>query len=267
MAEHGTLLHGKVGGVPTWGIAVGLAGALILVMVVRNRKAASSVPPQPMPDSGVATQPSNPNDQYGLPSGPIGGWLGSNPTAPGYPVGLTPRGVPGPITNAQWSRLAFDELVAKGDDPTLVGTALAKFLAGSPRTAAEEAVIRLAQQMFGAPPEGLIATPPPATTPPPVTTDPPATVPPRAKLPSPVGFKDTGSIWTDSLELHWDPVPGAVDYRVKDGSGKEWNVGNITAVMRNNLLHNGSYFMQIAAVDANGQVGEWSPTLTSHTKN
>lgn len=176
-----TITKGKVAGVPVWGAGVFLALLFFGIMYVRNRKAATTaVDPNAANANGTGTFDPNAIDPatgltygqegpagYGLPSGPIGSYLSNNPTFPGYPVGAPAQGLPAPITNQQWSRLAFDELVAKGDDPTLVGNALSKFLAGQTLSDAEKAIVSLAETIFGAPPEGLIptntgSTPPPS---------------------------------------------------------------------------------------------------------
>lgn len=193
------LTHGKgPGGVPVWAYGAGFAVVFIVVMYLRNRHAAKTqqtIDPNAANANGTGTFDPNAVDPstgltfaqegpagYGLPAGPIGQYLGNNPTFPGYPVGATAQGLPAPITNQQWSRLAFDELAAKGDDPSLVGNALSKFLAGQPLSDAEKAIVSLAETIFGAPPEGLIpintGTPPPPPVEQPPTNQPPATTPP-----------------------------------------------------------------------------------------
>lgn len=160
------LRDGKVGRFPIWAVALVLAaGAVLFFMWFRNRGKA---------DTGDTTSSGEPlvydgstDTVDGLPPGAIGNFLDQNPLDPAYPVGLTPGGIPGPVTNVQWSRLAFDYLVGQGNDPSLVERALAKYIQGSALTAAERAVVNLAQVAFGAPPEGLINSPtvPPVTTP------------------------------------------------------------------------------------------------------
>lgn len=212
MADSGleqTLTKGKVAGVPVWGAGVGIAVLFIIVVMYRNhQKAASNAatttsptdagtfdPNAIDPATGLTYAQESPAG-YGLPSGSIGDWLNNNPTGPQYPVGLNAHGLPAPITNQQWSRLAFDELVAKGDDPALVGSALAHFLAGQTPTAAEQAIINLAETMFGAPPEGLIPTP--GTTPPPTpapTPVPPPPTPAPTPAPTPTPAPHSNGAW------------------------------------------------------------------------
>jgi len=86
----------------------------------------------------------------------------------------------------------------------------------------------------------------------------------------PSNFRDTGAIWTDALELHWDQVPGASGYAIRDlGSGQVHSVvgGNTTGTMLRGLIHNGSYNLQIAAKNLAGGLGPWSATLNAKTKN
>src|SRR5574342_806611 len=126
-------------------------------------------------DQGLFYAPSLVQDESGLTHEAIGDYLNADPTNPAFPVGLTGQGMPGPITNVQWSRLTFDNLVGKGNDPALVERSLAKYIAGMNLTSQEQAVVNLALQAFGAPPEGLIlhdSTSP--SGPAPGTTSPPA---------------------------------------------------------------------------------------------
>lgn len=175
MAEGGleSSLTGKVGGVPTWGWGVGLAGLFIAFMVYRSHKAnptATSTTAdstvQPQTDQSGQIDPNtglpyaDENSASGFPYAPIADYLGQNPTSSAYPVGLPPQGLPGPVTNQQWARLAADYLIGKGDDPTLVENALGKYTKGSPLTAAEKAIVDLALTTFGSPPEGVLPAPP-----------------------------------------------------------------------------------------------------------
>ena len=184
MALPEELRDGKIGRVPVWAVGVLLAGGIVLFMFWRNRavkKAVRSNPgisgdTQPVTDYGV-------DANYGLPSGAIGDYLDSDPTNPAYPIGLTSRGVPGPITNVQWSRLAADYLNGQGNDPALVERALAKYIRGQALDAAEQSIVNIAQRVFGVPPEGLILLPP--NTAPSGDNNSPTTVPPPVNAPAP----------------------------------------------------------------------------------
>lgn len=153
------LKEGKVGKFPVWAIGVILAGAFVLFMFIRSRgKAKATAASTSTADPGYYPDAVSSNTD-GLPPGAIGDYLSGDPTNPAYPTGLTAQGIPGPVTNVQWSRLAFDYLIGKGDDPNLVQRGLAKYIQGVGLSAQEQAVVNSALQAFGAPPEGLILTP------------------------------------------------------------------------------------------------------------
>jgi hypothetical protein len=149
-------------GFPWWAVGLGLAAIVVLAVVIRNHfKNVSAAASQSALDANAATADFQTGlvtdqSQYGLPAGPVGAYLGSDVTNPAYPVGITPQGIPGPVTNQQWARLVADQLIAKGDDPTLVANALTKYLNGATPSAQENAVINLALTSYGQPPEGII---------------------------------------------------------------------------------------------------------------
>ena len=177
-----TLTHGKIGGVPVWGVGVGLAGVFVAFQWWRGRNSAVTRDPGAaveFPEGDIAPE----GAAYGLPPGPIGDWLSQNPTFAGYPVGYSLGGLPSAITNGQWARLVTDELLSQGADPTLVSNALTKYLSGQSLTASEQAVINKALQILGTPPEGILPinttpdTPDTPDTPP----DTPDTTPPTSQ--------------------------------------------------------------------------------------
>lgn len=186
----GTLTK-DVGGIPVWAIGTGLAAVVVVGSYFMNKGDASALhqtvydpTADPMqPDSSDPT-----NSDYGLPEGPLGDWLRENPGYSGYPVGQNVRGLPAPITNSQWARIAQDYLLAQGSDPSLVGSAFSKWLGRLTRTAAEQAVIDMAKRYFGAPPEGDSITTPPATAPP---------APPPASKPVATGYRGWGWVQAD----------------------------------------------------------------------
>lgn len=158
---HGAF-SGHIGKFPVWAIGLALAGGVVLIMILRShfsKGASSATAAGTGADmSGTAgayyTDPTVGSADY--PAGPINSYLANDPTNSAYPVGLVPQGVPGPVTNAQWARLAADQLIAKGDDPTLVNNALNGFINGSALDAQSQAVVNAALQMFGEPPEGVL---------------------------------------------------------------------------------------------------------------
>jgi hypothetical protein len=184
-----------------WAVGVVLAGAVLIFMLIRNRSknADTSSTAEPPADAGLYYEPGA-DGVVGLPPGAIGDYLNQDPTNPAYPTGLTPQGIPGPVTNVQWSRLVFDLLVSRGDDPSLVERALSKYLRGQALTAEEQGVINLAHQLMGAPPEGLILIP---NTPPIVPNPPgnPGPLPPGHG--SPVPTKQRRFV----IVARWQPAP------------------------------------------------------------
>lgn len=201
MADGGVTkeLDTKIAGVPAWGIGALLAGGVIVFVYVRNKKNQAEDSATSATDTGTDTSGTDVDPATGLPYADessydtgIDSLSGLSTDESAYPVGLTAQGTPAPTTNVQWERLVADELLAKGDDPTLISNALTKYLSGGSLTAAENGIVSLALQMFGAPPEGLLpitpvtpVTPPPVTTTPPpkTTTPPPKTTTPPAKTP------------------------------------------------------------------------------------
>jgi LysM repeat protein len=153
------LRNAKIGKVPIWVVAVVISAAVILFVVVRSKFGPkTTVNPGvvgPATD-GFADPTLSDSSSYGLPQGPIGSYLGNDPINPAYPVGLTTQGLPGPVTNQQWARLSAENLIAKGDDPTLVSNALSKFISGASLSTQEQAIVDLALTMEGQPPEGVI---------------------------------------------------------------------------------------------------------------
>src|SRR5574342_1381229 len=97
------LRDGRIGRFPIWVVAGILAAALVGFLLWRSRRSTADAPAGDMEGSTLYTDQGDSVD--GLPPGSIGDFLGSNPLDPAYPVGMTPGGVPGPVTNVQWSRL------------------------------------------------------------------------------------------------------------------------------------------------------------------
>lgn len=253
MAEGGlekTLTESKVGGVPVWGIGVGLGALIVIILYIRSRRNAAA-------NAASATaEPVAPGltfDQGGV--GSTTGYPSIDPTNPAYPVGLPAQGLPGPVTNVQWSRLVADELLAKGNDPTIISNALSKYLSGATLTAAEQAIINLALQIFGAPPEGLI----------PITVGNPPNNAGNAVAPS--GAHITGRT-KDSLTVAWNGPANANSYKVHITGGMTGDYGPVNAPTMTwmGLKPNTSYQFTVTTVLADGSEsppsGPTQPTKT-----
>lgn len=159
----------KEGPLPVW--AYGGIFAVVLLLYFRHRSATTAAATANVATAATGTDTGSSTDPATDPgtvsdASPFQAaadqYLLSDATNPAYPVSLTQQGSPAPVTNAQWTRLAADALIAKGDVPTEVETALAKYLQGSQLTTEDQSVVDQALTSFGSPPEGLIAVNPPS---------------------------------------------------------------------------------------------------------
>jgi hypothetical protein len=212
--------HGKIGGVPVWGVSVLIAAAAIGFVAYRNHKknltaTTTTTDTVPATDTTNGVSDAGNTDLYGLPSGPIGDYLSQNPTNPAYPTALTPQGLPAPITNLQWSRIVEDYLVGLGADPTLVANALSTYLAGGNLSTQMQAIINEATRYLGAPPEGVLPVTVGQTAPPPTGTN---SNPTPTSLSAPTGLKVTQNVYKAPsnavISFSWNAVNGATSYVV-----------------------------------------------------
>lgn len=195
-------LKGRIFGVPAWSAGVVLAALMIAVVVWRNhqkgqQEAAATDNEQTDDGNEDGTYIQGEPDTY--PQGPIHDYLKDNPTNPAYPVGLSPQGLPAPVTNAQWSTLTADYLLGKGNDPTLVETALYRYIHGQTLSTAQQAVVRLALQYFGSPPEGVL---------------PPTPTPSTGPVASGIKGLKASAITKTSVWLDWSPSSNVRSYEV-----------------------------------------------------
>lgn len=202
------------------------------------------------------------------PEQPQTGGAYSNPR----PVTSTVDGTdPGAITtNTQWSARVTEKLGQLGYDSAFLSATIGAYLARQQLTADQGELIRTAWAYAGKPPEG-----PDTFTLKGTSTGGGGTTPdPTGKLPAPAGFRQGDNAqWTFAARLDWNEVPGAAGYRIEEvtGTAAGWtaplDVGQVNATMKYDLVHNGSYHVRIAAKDAGGQLGAWSPTIVVHTHN
>jgi hypothetical protein len=243
-----------VGGVPVWALGAG-AGVLIAVvwwLSKRNEGTVTQSVYDPNSAAGVGTD--TPTDPL---ADAVQQWLGNNPDSPalvGNPA------LPAPISNAQWAKQVIDQLLASGSDPSLVTNAITKYLAGKGLTQAEKAVVDLALQKFGSPPEGSIAV-----------IDQPTT----GALPIVTKLQVTG-VTRSTISYSWDYdlVNGAapqVQYLYKsnppDQSLRPWYVK--TASVRTNTVHNlkpgTKYVLGVAATNGTN-LGQMATVSVSTSK-
>jgi hypothetical protein len=251
----------------------GGAGLLLVILYYRSRKNAAAAAATAAAGANTGIDPAtgytygSPEDAaalaaqgaYVTPGGSGGGGGGSATTITGF------------VSNGQWAQAAEQFMQAEGliADPAALASALGKYITGQPASDIDMNLINQAIAFQGLPPVAGPSGYPPSINRAPVP--PPTDTPPSGgggsdKLPPPSGFHDTGRIWDYSLQYQWTPVAGAQSYVLRTNEGDR-NVGNVNAYQRFGLIHNGTYFTQIASVNAAGVVGDFSSTLESHTKN
>jgi hypothetical protein len=169
-------LSEKKGPLPVWGYGALVGVAFIYFMHKQSTAAANAAAASDASSIGVVDPSALTTDGSSVYStdqtaGTLSGYLASDPTNTAQNVGIAASGLPGPVTNAQWARVVADYLNGLGDVPSLVATALSKYLAGQPLSPAETSVVNQALTYGGTPPEGVIpvngstASPEPTPTP------------------------------------------------------------------------------------------------------
>lgn len=131
--------------VGAWGVI--MVGGVGLGLLIR-RSSLFSGGTLPEPGSDAAGDPIAAASSGYVPAGPLAGGGSSPVTSAASP--LSPRSA---TDNLGWQRLVTDQLIAGGQDPTLVAAALTNFLNGYPVTRTQKAVINMALRL-GSPPEG-----------------------------------------------------------------------------------------------------------------
>lgn len=157
----------------------------------------------------AGTTPEAVEDTSGVPG------VGVGAPAPWTPITGTPDASPvQPTTNEEWGRKVANWGYAQNYPPTIVDSAVRKYLASVPLSVAETAFIAIALVANGAPPqqlppvEGQDPLPPPGggggdTNPPPTVNKPGAPTGLRVLSPS-----------RTQLTIGWNAVPGATAYQV-----------------------------------------------------
>lgn len=152
-----------------------------------------------------------------------------------------------PTTNEQWGVNAINWLIAMNYPPTLADSAVRKYLAGSPLSVQETALIGLVLVAKGSPPQVL---PPVEGQDPPTT--PPVTPPASNNLGKPVGLRQVGKSQTH-ITVSWLPVIGAEAYRIygADGGVRNATNGAVTSISVGGLSRNTTYGYYVTAVKLN----------------
>lgn len=173
MTHHAPELPEKIAGVPAPAFLAMLAVGVGYALYKRRQNAAAAAAATPASD----TLPADTS--------------GTAPSSLGVTAGITSdgsysTGTSAPTTNQQWQIQAETQLIARGYAPLLVDKALGDYFMGNALPADEQAVITLALQTMGPPPEGapVVNLVPVAPTPPPVVS------------PTPTGSHvPTGTTW------------------------------------------------------------------------
>jgi len=147
----------KVGPLPVgaW-LAVVALGVGVTAAIIRKRRAAAGLAPEPLPADAPTTDVGNPFPTGGFTVGGLNPGTGSGvPTSsPGFS-----QEQPEQRTNSDWETAAVRWSIAKGFTPTAAAGALSKFIGGEKLTAQEKAIVDAAMIANGPPPQNV---PPPS---------------------------------------------------------------------------------------------------------
>jgi len=123
--------------------------------------------------------------------------------------------------NSSWGRAAVNYLVSLGEDPTGANEAVQQYLSSQTLSPAQQAMINLAVQGIGAPPQ----LPGPTGTPPPPINNPPSGVVYATNPPS--GFIVRGKTGS-SLTVVWNASSNATGYTVRYGRTSDATDGSVS---------------------------------------
>lgn len=215
MAE-GIALDKKIGPLPLgmWVLVIA-AGLGVGWYMNRNQGTGDDLAEGQYGDTGVGT------------GGPA--WTPVGPTTPTDTV-------PEP-TNQLWLAKAQTWLITQGIRPTLAAMALGKYLYGQALTEQERAVVDMALERFGPPPEPV---------------SPPDVPPEVPAVPSqPMNVVVTGKN-NHMATFAWTPVIGAAGYRIRDAGQGVWHPTSIPVAVYKGLRGGTSYNFEIVAYNDNG---------------
>lgn len=186
----------------------------------------------------------------GVGTGETGGWL---PTTPNQ----TPITEVAIDTNERWALAATNYLIASGYNPVLSVSAVTKYLNGMKLSTQEEALISIALQKYGAPPQSL----------PPSEGDSPTT--PTTSVRAPTGFRAVAT-GTTAATVTWNKASGAVKYIVYANAGNGQRLTRETQSTRlvfKGLPRKQRIAMSVASIDSSGKrSGNTSNVITFTTR-
>ncbi|NUT27682.1 MAG: fibronectin type III domain-containing protein [Streptomyces sp.] len=170
-------------------------------------------------------------------------------------AGSTTDGTSGDVidTNAEWTQAAVQFLANQGKDPIAVSEALGEFIDRRPLDDSEQAIARAAMAAFGQPPENR-----------------PWTVIPQVgptTMSAPANLRAWDKTTTTQIGFQWDPVPGAVHYRIFRADLGSEPIGDSfdTKFWARGLQPGVTYRFQVAAISTLGKTGPKSSTYTAKT--
>lgn len=186
----------KLGPLPAGAWAVIVVAGLGIGYFINKRSAKNNGPTaEQLTESGVGTGG--------------GSFLDINPPAP----------TPTPEeTNVSWGKKVTNWLIANQYDPTVADNTVRKYLNGINLTIAENAIMKIALDKFGVPPEPL----------PPIDVPDEPTPEPTPIMPGPVTNVKTLNIQRDSVTLDWTKADNATSYKIRISN--QWGNWEYTAI-------------------------------------
>lgn len=141
------------GKIPVWAYGVGIAGVVVAWQLFKGSSGTSASATSPQDSSGQ--QGTGQGDATTVTTVTRSGGRGWRPPWKGWGPGA--GGISAPSSNEQWEAVAADWLIGLGNQPGEVHDALTDYLDGESqsghRDAHERALVRLATNQWGAPPE------------------------------------------------------------------------------------------------------------------
>lgn len=179
-----------------------------------------------------------------------GGVSGNNPQyAGGTPTDGT--GTDTIDTNGEWTQAATEWLANQGRDPVAVGSALGEFIDRKPLDESEQAIARAAMAAFGQPPENRPWTIIPQVSP--------------TTMAAPANLRKWKDATTTRVAVQWNPVPGALYYRLYSGTSNEPAGASSDTTAYVNGAPNSTVTVRVAAVSTLGKTGPMSAAVAFKT--
>ena len=154
-------------------------------------------------------------------------------------------------TNGEWTQAATEWLANQGRDPVAVGAALGEFIDRKPLDDSEQAIARAAIAAFGMPPQ-----------------DRPWTIIPQVApttVAAPANLRKWKDATTSRVAIQWDPVPGAMYYRIFKAGNNEAVGASSDTTAYVNAPANTTVSLQVAAMTTLNKQGPKSAAVPFKT--